>query len=383
MTLSRSVFSAVLAGALLAAGCSQKPEDPTDPAFVVAEGKDVAVTRREVDEKLDKVMQAEGLRRDMYPPQRLQQYEANIVKYLVRSQLILNQQEGVDLAGLDEQVDERLQQERSQHVNDLMFEQKLARDGWESVADFRESLVQAATIDRILEARIDEVGEPSDDEITEIYETLLPSLPEREEQVRVSHILVRVNSDAPEDRQKEKRELIDAARKRVLGGEDFAAVAKEISDDAFSAPKGGDLAYFPRGQWDGKFDEVAFSTKVGRVSKVFETPHGFHILKVTDHREPGTLTLSELRPELVSYHRKLEKVKRKMAYLDDLVEEADITYHIEMAPPLTGPAAQSGPGAGEGAVPTSPSLPNMGPRPVVPPQPDGAAEPAPAEPDAN
>lgn len=354
------------------AGCgASKPSDPNDPAFVVAEGKDVSVTREELNRQLDQVFHAEGLRRDMYPPERLQPFEANFAKRLVRAKLVLNEQEGTDLSGLDDEIGQQMQTIRSNFVNELMFEQHLARAGWDSVDDFQDSLKRDLIMNRILNAKVGEVSDPTEEQIISAYEDILPSLPEREGQVRASHILVRVYPDDDKKTKQEKRKKINAARKRVQGGEDFGTVAKEISDDAYSAPKGGDLMYFPKGQWHDDFDKVAFNTKVGTVSKVFETPHGFHIVKVTDKREPGTMALAELRPQLVQYLRELEKAKRKMEYVDELVDGAEVEYFIDVSPEMSGPPS-SAPAAGSGGVagesqpvkPNTKLLPNLGPGPV-------------------
>ncbi len=61
----------------------------------------------------------------------------------------------------------------------------------------------------------------------------------------------------------EKKKIIDRARDRVLAGADIAGVAREVSQDKFSASRGGDIGYFQRGENENAFDDVAFSTQVG------------------------------------------------------------------------------------------------------------------------
>jgi parvulin-like peptidyl-prolyl isomerase len=67
---------------------------------------------------------------------------------------------------------------------------------------------------------------------------------------------------------------------RVQGGEDFAEVARASSDDTGTAPLGGDLGWFRRGQMVPEFENVAFAMGAGRVSGVVESLFGYHIIKV-------------------------------------------------------------------------------------------------------
>lgn len=76
-----------------------------------------------------------------------------------------------------------------------------------------------------------------------------------------------------------------ALKARIDGGEDFAELAKQYSDDAGSAVNGGDLGWFANGAMVSEFDQQAFSLSVGQVSEPFTTTYGVHILKVTDKDE--------------------------------------------------------------------------------------------------
>jgi parvulin-like peptidyl-prolyl isomerase len=83
-----------------------------------------------------------------------------------------------------------------------------------------------------------------------------------------------------------KRKLVDDLEKRLAGGEDFAALATQYSEDPGSKDNGGELPAFGRGDMVPEFEAAAFSLKPGQVSDVVTTVYGFHIIKLID-RSPA------------------------------------------------------------------------------------------------
>lgn len=108
----------------------------------------------------------------------------------------------------------------------------------------------------------------------------------KKEEIRASHILVQVAPDASPEDTLAAWKRIEALRARVVGGEDFATVAKEKggSDDPSAKTNGGDLGYFSVLQMVYPFENAAYKTPVGQVSQPVRTKFGYHIIKVTDRR---------------------------------------------------------------------------------------------------
>jgi peptidyl-prolyl cis-trans isomerase D len=113
------------------------------------------------------------------------------------------------------------------------------------------------------------------------------------EQVRARHILVSLDPAADEPTKAAARAKLDAAKKRIEAGEDFAAVAKEVSDDPGSKGSGGDLGFFKRGAMVGAFEAAAFSLEPGKLSDAVETPFGLHLIRVEEKKAASKLPYSE------------------------------------------------------------------------------------------
>ena len=71
-------------------------------------------------------------------------------------------------------------------------------------------------------------------------------------------------------------------------GADFAAVARQFSQDPGSARNGGDLGFFGPGMMVQEFDSVAFALADGEISRPFKTPFGWHIIKRIESKGPGS-----------------------------------------------------------------------------------------------
>lgn len=98
--------------------------------------------------------------------------------------------------------------------------------------------------------------------------------------VSLSHIFV--EPTASTEQQDKIRPQAEAVLERIRAGEDFAALAKEYSQDPGSASQGGDLGFFGRGTMVPAFEDVAFSLKVGEVSGLVQSQFGFHIIRVEE-----------------------------------------------------------------------------------------------------
>lgn len=118
-------------------------------------------------------------------------------------------------------------------------------------------------------------------------------------EAKARHILFKLDPEASETLRNERREALNGVRQRILDGQDFAEVAKELSED-LSAEQGGDLGWFKPGEMVAAFEETAFQLKPGEVSEVVESPFGLHLILVEDRKEAIERSLEEVREEVIA-----------------------------------------------------------------------------------
>jgi peptidyl-prolyl cis-trans isomerase D len=114
------------------------------------------------------------------------------------------------------------------------------------------------------------------------------------EQIRASHILLKTEG---KDEAAVKK-AAEAVLAKVKAKGDFAALAKQYSEDEGSKVKGGDLDYFGRGAMVKEFEEAAWALQPGQTSDLVKSQFGFHIIKLADKKAAVTRTLDEVRAQL-------------------------------------------------------------------------------------
>jgi peptidyl-prolyl cis-trans isomerase D len=192
----------------------------------------------------------------------------------------------------------------------------------------------------------------TEDELKAYYDKHLDQFGTPEER-RAAHILVAVPQDADKEAKAKARAKAESILKKLQAGENFAELAKTMSDDPGSAEKGGDLGFFGKGIMDPAFEEAVFSLKKGEMSSIVETPFGFHIIKLIDikpaHAEPFEKVKEDVRHRLqkekadLAFLEKKELLAEKAFEIADSLEEAAeaVGVTIKHSPPIT---REGGPG---------------------------------------
>jgi len=188
-----------------------------------------------------------------------------------------------DLEGLDSMIKQVIEQ----NDNSKTEANKFFRGVYGvSIDEFRE-IYKGFILRSKLYQKETEAMKLSEDQMPEYYEKYPDAFKDTdfrqnaEEAVWARHILIKSTSDMSAEEQEKAKKKAEDILARVKKGEDFATLAKENSDDAGSAPYGGDYI-FGRGKMMQEFEDTAFELAPGQVSDLVKTDYGYHIIKVEE-----------------------------------------------------------------------------------------------------
>lgn len=248
----------------------------------------------------------------------------DILNELVSAELLYQASQKAGIGDLSKDVDTQVESIKKGFGSDEEFQKVLKERGIE-MKDLKEDVKKGIYINAYLEKEIfSKLSPVTDEDKKKEYETNKDKLSVPDE-VKASHILVKVGEKAtPEEKQKAK-EKIDALRARAMSGEDFAKLAKENSEDS-SAANGGDLNYFRKGEMVKPFEDAAFGLEKGQISPVIETQFGYHVIKVTDKKAAHTLAYEEVAADI----EKFLMNKRNRVEVNKTVEDLKKNAKIEI-----------------------------------------------------
>ncbi|MEB3103841.1 peptidylprolyl isomerase [Ferviditalea candida] len=199
---------------------------------------------------------------------------------MIDKELIRQEAEKAGIKVTVDDIEQQLKSIRSTFPSEAEFQQTLAMYNM-TLEDLKKEMESQVQLRKLLAPQI----KVTDDDIKQFYNSHLEDLKEPE-QVKASHILVGG---------KEEAAAILADLKK---GADFAAIAKEKSLDSATKDNGGDLGFFAKGDMEEAFEKAAFSLPVGSLSDPVQTSNGYHIIKVTEHKQAHTPTLDEKKAEI-------------------------------------------------------------------------------------
>ena len=356
----RSVSAGVTALAavflLSLSACHQQVTDPKDPRFIVAETKDWTITRADLTSEINEFLKERQKTVADVDPSKMPLLETQVLNNMVIKKLIFARAATLNLQDVDKDDAATFEKLKAQFPTEADLEAKLKSVGM-TVDDAKRQIHEGTVIRKTLEKDAFQNVEPTDAEINAFYMQNQDKMAVPEK-VRVSRIIIMADDKTSPTDRAAKKKAINKAYTRVTKGEDFAKVATEVSEDRYSAPKGGDLGYSQRGENEENFDKVAFGLKPGAVSPVFETPMGYEFIKVTDVHPAGTLPIAQERPNIEKFLRQNKQRQAMDAYAKKILADGNVTFHlkqVQLPQPGAGMPAGAAPPPQEATPPPAPA----------------------------
>ncbi len=170
-------------------------------------------------------------------------------------------------------------------VNYTLLAEVTASDSTYALLDFEPIVLRQAQQVMVFQLRDSVIQVDTfvtEDELRARYEAEEPAV-----ELRARHIMFQLPIGVTPSQRDSVADALAAVRERVLGGENFELLARQLSQDPGTALNGGDLGTFGRGDMVAPFEEAALALRPGQVSDVVETPMGLHLIRLEERRVRG------------------------------------------------------------------------------------------------
>lgn len=289
--------------ALLAACAPEEAASPDVAATVNGEDVPIADVQLRYDAVSENPQFAEQVEADETGEFEAQ-VQAEILTGLIRARLLAQGAEELGIELTDDDIEAKREEIVAEVGGEEAFEEVIETNNLteDTVTSQLRDLALQDLVAEELTADLD----VDDDEIEELYAQTYGTASAR-------HILLETEEEA------------EAALGRVEAGEDFGALATELSTDPSAQQNAGDLGEFNRGAMVPEFDEAVFSAEAGDILGPIQTDFGFHVIEVLE-RDDGP-PLSEVEDELRDQLLEGERNEVVQEWLNELTQEAEVTVN--------------------------------------------------------
>jgi len=304
---------------------TSQSETYPNKGIMIAKVNGTAITSAEVDQELNNIM---APYQNSVPPEQLQMLRPKMrnkaIENLINKLLLFHEADRKKIQPSPDEINTELNSIISRFPSPEAFQQQLTKMGISRDKVLKDIEQQLKISILLKESLADLQTTITDGEITEFYQGN-PENFRAPEQVRTSHILLKINAEDSPDIKSQKRVKLAGLRDQIQNGADFAKIAEGHSDCP-SKQQGGDLGFFERGKMVKPFEEAAFNLKTGELSEIVETQFGYHLIKVVDRKEARTVPLEEVKDKISTHLKNVKERQAFITYLEKLREGASIEY---------------------------------------------------------
>ena len=289
---------------LIAACGSEKPSPPPAPAVATVNGE--AISLAEFEKSLtEETALAKG--ETPLKAEETESLKEAVLDNLIRERLMLQRARDLSLSVGEAELVARIEEIRKDYNGQFG---KLFGDGGIDLPAWKEALRKRMLLEKLIARDVNAKIQVTDEE-AERYFNANRKVYATDRRVRVAQIVV------PD------RERAEGILKRLKAGEDFGMVAREVSIGP-EAARGGDLGFFERGVMPEAIDRMVFSLPAGKVSRVAQSPYGFHIFKVLGQEGAGGRKFADVREKVIADLRKQKEAEAYKNWIEGLKAKAVI-----------------------------------------------------------
>ncbi|MEZ5101420.1 MAG: peptidylprolyl isomerase [Thermoleophilia bacterium] len=316
-------------------GPNEPPTPTSVPSDAIAIVGDQPVLKSAYDALLEQRKKASEAQGGTFPTVGTPEYETlknQAVEYLVQRNELDQEAAGLGITVTEDEVQTRLADLKQQYFqgDETRYQEELTSQGLTEEQVLEDLRFQA--LSDALYAKVTEGVTVSDAEIQAYYEANKDTQFANPESRKVAHILVKTEKEAK------------AVKARLDKGEDFAAVAKEVSTDEGTKQAGGELVAV-KGQTVAPFEKAAYALETGAVSDPVKSEFGWHVITALEDVKPASISpLDEVEPVIRSDLETERKGRAVDAWVQALAAkyEGKVLYATGFQPPpptSTDPAA--------------------------------------------
>ncbi|GJL79582.1 MAG: peptidylprolyl isomerase [Nitrospinaceae bacterium] len=305
-------------------GHKHDDKPPISLPEVTARVNDTDIKREVILRELKKTIRNYKDRGMTLKPDQLKTAAKKLIDDEIGRTLLLQRGEKIGVSVTPEMVKTKLNQIKGTFKSDAVFEHKLADQGM-SLDQYQDELRTDLIMDQVIKKEVESKIKVNEKDLKDYYDQNINQY-RTPEKARASVILIKLAPNSSSEKERNARKKIESILKQVEAGTDFSGLAKKFSQDSL-APKGGDLGFFAKKQMLPAFSERAFKLKVGEVSEIFKTQHGFHLLKVTDKKPGVERPFKKVKESIRQTLIERKSAQATQAYVQTLKKQADLkTY---------------------------------------------------------
>jgi parvulin-like peptidyl-prolyl isomerase len=295
---------------------------------VIAVVNESIILQSELDARLVPVRaEAEQIADPAERKRRLAKLASQVLDDMVNEELIVQAAEGAKIEVGSDEVQAALDEIKSNNkLDDAALQQALAQQGYTLnayKADLRRQLLRLRAVNQLVAPKVN----VTDEDVRARYDEL-SRRSAAISAVRLSHILIKLPEHATEQELADAKDAAAKAIAQVKGGAAFADVAKQVSQDASTAPQGGELGWFERGSINPDWESIVFSMEKGDVRGPVTGSDGLHVFYVSEVKKSELKAFPEMKEQLSRELRRREIDKATQTWLEELRKKAYIDIKL-------------------------------------------------------